>query len=98
MQRSSVDFPEPEGPRTQNTEPRGNSMSTPRSTSSLPNRLWTPSSRSIGPSGSEAASAPLMSARPRTHRGAAARGRERLQGAQVASAPATTRLRLLAGD
>src|SRR5258708_3786351 len=50
MQRRSVDLPEPEGPITQTTSPLGISMSMPRSTSSLPKRLHTPSRRMISPS------------------------------------------------
>ena len=49
MQRSRVDLPEPLGPITQTTSPRLTSRPTPRSTSSLPKRLCTPSSCSIGP-------------------------------------------------
>ena len=83
MQRSSVDLPEPLGPITQTTSPRSTSRLTPRRTSSLPKRLWTFSSRSIGPSGAAAPGRGCLSGRhPDTPgipvvRGPAARRRRR---------------------
>src|SRR3990172_11064457 len=47
MQRRKVVLPEPLGPMTTTTSPRATSMSTPRSTSSRPKRLWTSTARNI---------------------------------------------------
>ncbi len=48
MQRSSVDFPEPDGPMMQTTSCRATSKSMPRSTSSLPKLLCKPSPSTMG--------------------------------------------------
>src|SRR6185312_9692363 len=48
MQRSSVVLPEPLGPITTTTSPVATVSDTPRSTSSVPNRLWILAISSIG--------------------------------------------------
>ena len=48
MQRRNVDLPDPDGPSMHITSPRPTSRSIPLSTSSRPNRLWTPSALTIG--------------------------------------------------
>src|ERR1700760_816206 len=47
MQRSSVDWPEPDGPSRHMTSPRATSSETPFSTSRRPKRLCTPSALTI---------------------------------------------------
>src|SRR2546423_6218163 len=48
MHRSSVDLPDPDGPRIAMTSPRWTSRSMPRSTLSRPNRLCTPWTSTMG--------------------------------------------------
>src|SRR3989304_2071619 len=73
MQRRKVVLPEPLGPMMTTTSPRATSMSTPRSTSSRPKRLWTSTARTI-----DSAIAPTFYAPPvRASNASAARDRQR---------------------
>src|SRR5437867_11121133 len=49
MQRIIVHFPDPDGPATTTTSPGQTFTVSPRRTCSLPNHLWTSSSKMIGP-------------------------------------------------
>src|SRR5438552_13309005 len=49
MHRIIVDFPDPDGPATTTTSPGQTFTVIPRRTCSLPNHLWTSSSKMIGP-------------------------------------------------